>query len=88
MPGITKFILRDMDLLPLTGVWASPRRHLTEMPHLLSKGFDGWWELMQYLVGWVPWGGYNYVTRQQGTNWSVKTCNDRVWAKTCDMTFR
>ena len=30
-------------------------------------------------------GAHNYVTRQQSTNSSVKTCNDRVWAKTCDM---
>ena len=34
-----------------------PQRHLVEMDVLLESGFDGWWELMQYTVGWFTWEG-------------------------------
>ena len=38
-----------------------PQRHLVEMDALLDKGFDGWWELMQYTVGWFTWEGIDVL---------------------------
>ena len=55
--GLTEFVPLDAHLEPLDGVWASPKRHLAEMPTLMAEGFDGWWEPMQYTVGWFTWDG-------------------------------
>jgi len=57
LPGLTEFVPLDAHLEPLDGVWASPKRHLAEMPTLMAEGFDGWWEPMQYTVGWFTWDG-------------------------------
>ena len=57
LPGLTEVVPLDAHLEPLDGVWASPKRHLAEMPTLMAEGFDGWWEPMQYTVGWFTWDG-------------------------------